>query len=213
MKPVPIALLLATVWMLPGPASASRMLDVEDEAPALMLYSYNEDVAIRVADSTTPALGQFLGVSPEKPRDAVLLVFIDRSGDTTAELEMLARLQRKYSSWGQGLQVLAVGITARAVDMNEALSVARAINYPVLRDRFMIVAERYGVSRANTPVAFLMIGERPDVELTPHEQAAVKDAYTGRSYEWAVRIKARWTGGLLEQEEAIMRSVEAVVDR
>lgn len=204
---------LCLLALLPGLAQASPMLDVDDEAPALMLYSYNEDVARKVADTNTPALGQFLGTSPERPKDAVLLVFIDRANGTAADLEMLARLQRKYSSWGQGLQVLVVGITARAADLNESLSAARGVNYPVLRDRFQIVAERYGVSRASTPTAFLLIGERPDVELTPHEQSAIKEAYTERAYEWTVRIKARWTGDLLPQEEAIMRSVEAVVDR
>jgi len=207
------ALGLLLMAVVPSLALATPMLDVEDEAPALMLYSYNEDVARKVADTNTPALGQFLGVSPEKPKDAVLLVFIDRSNDTAAELEMLARLQRKYSSWGQGLQVLVVGITARAADMNESLSATRGVNYPVLRDRFQIVAERYGVSRSNTPVAFLLIGERPAAELTPREQSAIKEAYTERAYEWTVRIKARWTGDLLTQEEAMMRSVEAVVDR
>jgi len=198
---------------LPCIALAAPMLDVDDEAPALMLYSYNEDVARSVADTNTPSLGQFLGVSPEKPKDAVLLVFVDRSTDTAAELEMLGRIQRKYGSWGQGLQVLVVGLTERTADMNELLSAAKGVNYPVLRDRFQIVADRYGVTRSNVPAAFLLIGERPTVELTPQEQAAIKEAYTDRAYEWTVRIKARWTGELLSQEEAMMRSVEAVVDR
>ena len=205
--------LLATLLALPMAATAQGMLDVGEEAPALMLYSYNEDVSRKVAGTNTPALGQFLGVSPEKPRDAVLLVFFDQSADTAAELEMLAKLQRKYETSGQGLQVLAVGIAARAGEANESLSAARGVNYPVLRDRFLIVAERYGVGRGDTPAAFLLVGEMPDVELDPAEQAVMKAAYLSRAYEWSVLIKARWTGGLLSQEAAITRSLEAVLDR
>lgn len=205
--------LLALLLAMPMAAAAQGMLDVGDEAPALMLYSYNEDVARKVADTNTPALGQFLGVSPEKPKDAVLLVFFDRSADTAAELEMLARLQRKYEAWGQGLQVMAIGVASRAADVNDSLTAARGVNYPVLRDRFMIVAQRYGVSRADAPVAFLLVGETPDVDLEPSEEAVMKDAYLARAYEWSVVIKARWTGGLVSQEEAVMRSLEAVLDR
>ncbi len=205
--------LLAMLLALPTAATAQGMLDVGDEAPALMLYSYNEDVAQKVAGTHTPALGQFLGVSPENPKDAVLLVFFDKASDTPAELEMLARLQRKYDLEGQGLQVLAVGIAARAGDANESLSAAKGVNFPVLRDRFLIVAERYGVIRGDAPVAFLLTGQMPAVDLDPAEQAVMKDAYLSRAYEWSVVIKARWTGGLVSQEAAITRSLEAVLDR
>ncbi len=198
--------------MLPSPAHA-QMLDVGDEAPTLMLYSYNEPEAIKASDCNTPGLTHFLGVSPEKPKDAVLLVFLDHGGAAAQDMEMLARLQRKYASVGQGLQVMVVGMAARAGDMNESLAAARGINYPVLRDRFGVVSSRYGVSRSAAPVAYLLVGERPDADLDGREEAAVKGAYTDRQYEWTVRIVGRWTGDLADQEEVISRSVDTVVGR
>jgi hypothetical protein len=198
--------------MLPSPASA-QMLDVGDEAPTLMLYAYNEVEAVKASDTNTPGLTHFLGVSPERPKDAVLLVFLDHDNGAAATLDMLARLQRKYAAVGQGLQVLVVGIAPRAGEMNEALAAARGVNYPVLRDRFGVVSSRYGVSRTAAPVAYLLVGERPDIDLDGGEEAAIHAAYETRDFEWTVRILGRWTGEMAGQEEAINRSVDAVVGR
>ncbi|MAE29959.1 MAG: hypothetical protein CMJ87_13405 [Planctomycetes bacterium] len=192
-------------------ATAGTMLDSGDEAPVFMLYSYNEPVATAVAGSNTPSLGNFLGVSPEEPRDAVLLVFLAGGGDTADELEMLARLQRKYSGWGRGLQVIVICVDAREADINDSLSGARSVNFPVLRDRFLVASDRYGVGRNDVPVGFLLVGERPNVALTPSQQAAIKDAYLGDSYHWTVRIVDRWRGGLLAQEETIVQGIETVL--
>lgn len=202
---------LGAVLVLASTAGAEPMLDTGDEAPVFMLYAYNESLASDVAGTNTPSLGNFLGVSPEKRRDAVLLVFLSGSGDAVVELEELARLQRKYATWGNGLQVLAVCVDPREGDINDALAVARGVNYPVLRDRFGVAADRYGVSRNDAPVSFLLVGERPNVQLTPSEQAAIKEAYLGTAYAWTVRIVGRWTGGLAAQEDAVTREIESVI--
>ncbi len=196
-----------------GPVRAGELLNVGDEAPSFMCYSYNESTTKRVTGSTAPALGSFLGVSPDSPRDAVLLVFMENGTNSSAEMEMLAKMQRKYSSWGMGLQVIVVGISEDAVDMNDVLAGARSVEFPVLRDRFLVVAERYGVARGSTPVAFLLTGNRPGAALTAHEEGAMKEAFLNRGYEWSVKVMSRWTGNLLSQEQAIAGSIEAVVDR
>ncbi len=192
-------------------AWAGTMLDSGDEAPVFMLYSYNESISTDVAGTNTPSLGNFLGVSPEEPRDAVLLVFLAGTGETADELEMLARLQRKYSGWGRGLQIIAICVDNREGNINDSLSAARSVNYPVLRDRFLVAADRYGVGRNDVPVAFLLVGERPNVALTPSQQAAIKDAYLSDSYHWTVRIVDRWRGGLLVQEDALVQGIETVL--
>lgn len=196
-----------------GPAGAEELLDVGDEAPSFMCYSYNEETTKRVTGSNAPALGTFLGVSPDIPRDAVLLVFMENGTNSSAELEMLAKMQRKYSSWGMGLQIIVIGISEQAVEMNDVLAGARGVDFPVLRDRFLVVAERYGVKRGSTPVAFLLTGKRPGAPLTASEEAAIKEAFTSRGYEWSVQVATRWTGNLLSQEQTITGSIEAVVDR
>ncbi len=206
-----LPLLLGSLLTCAGTVAAEPMLDVGDEAPVFMLYSYNETVSSDVAGTNTPSLGNFIGISPEKPRDAVLLVFLAGGGPAAQDLEMLARLQRKYSTWGQGLQVIAVCVDAREADINDALGAARSVNYPVLRDRFLVASDRYGVGRNDVPMAFLIIGERPNVALTPSEQAAIKDAYLSNAYHWTARIVERWSGELAAQETGIVQGIETVL--
>jgi hypothetical protein len=203
------AVLLALV--LAAPALAGDMLDVGDEAPPFMLYSYNETTSKTAAGTTTPGLGNFLGVSPEHPKEAVLLVFLDKN--SVADLEVLAKMQRKYDQKGEGLQVVVVGLARDAVDMNDAIGTAKSVEYPVLRDRFLIVSERYGVERDDAPATFLLVGQAPDVELTAKEQNALDAAAHRLHLAWDVRIRGRWTGSVVSQEEAIARSVEAAVGK
>ncbi len=194
-----------------GSAAADSMAAAGDEAPVFMLHSYNETVSAEVSGSTTPTLGNFIGVSPEKPRDAVLVAFLSGTGNTAADLEMLARLQRKYATWGLGLQVIAICVDTSEGEVQEALSAARSVNYPVLRDRFLVAADRYGVGRGDVPAAFLIVGERPNVALTPSEQAAIKDAYLSAAYHWTARIVDTWTGSLTGQEPGISLGIETVL--
>ncbi len=194
-------------------ARAAEPLDAGDEAPAFMLYTYNEDVAIKASGTNTPALGNFLGASPEVPKDAVLLVFVENTPTMSAQMELLAKLQRKYSGVGQGLQILAIGIEAEAVEMNDLVAHSKGLNFPVLRDRFLVATERYGVERGGTPVAYLLLGERPRAALTPQEEGAFREAFETRDFEWTIRITSRWTGDLVSQEDAIARSIEAALGR
>lgn len=200
-----LALAMAT------PATAGDMLDVGDEAPPFMLYSYNETATKAASGSTAPGIGHFLGISPERPKKAVLLVFLDKN--SVADLEILAKLQRKYDHRGDGLQVMVVGVAREAVDMNDAIGTAKGIEYPVLRDRFLIVSERFGVDRDTAPATFLLVGERPDVELTAKEQNTLDTAANRTHLSWVVRIRGRWTGSVTSQEEAIAHSVEAYVGK
>lgn len=210
-RPGLLSWVLALAIACAGSAAAEPLADAGDEAPVFMLHSYNETVSAEVSGSTTPSLGNFIGVSPEMPRDAVLVAFLSGTGGTAGELELLARLQRKYATWGQGLQVIAICVDSREGDIQEALAGARTVNYPVLRDRFLVAADRYGVGRNDVPVAFLVVGERPNVALTPSEQAAIKDAYLSSAYHWTARIVDRWTGSLTGQEPGIALGIETVL--
>jgi hypothetical protein len=213
-RPDTMALMTAVLLALAltAPAAAGDMLDVGDEAPPFMLYSYNETETKAVSGSTTPGIGQFLGISPEHPKKVVLLVFLDKN--SAADLETLSKLQRKYGQKGAGLQVVVVGVAREAVEMNDAIGTAKGgVEYPVLRDRFLVVSGRYGVERDAAPAIFLLAGEAPDVELTAKEQHALDNVAHRTHLSWVVRIRGRWTGSVTSQEEAIARSVEAYVGK
>ncbi len=206
---IAVALLLALAPS--GLAMAGDMLGVGDAAPQFMLYSYNETESRAVCGSTTPGLGHFLGVSPEHPKQAVLLVFLDKG--SSAELDALAKLQRKFDYQGQGLQVVVVGVAREAVDMHDAISSSKGVTFPVLRDRFQIVAGRYGVERGDAPVAYLLVGERPDVDMTTKEAGALDSAASRIHLAWEPHVRGRWTGSMAAQEEAISSSIQTYVKK
>lgn len=161
----------ATLSLLFATSSARAFPGAGAPAPTFALYAVNTDVAMDLAGHSVISLEDLSGIRPTVPARAVLLAFFESSAPgAPGELQALARLQRKHAG---ALQVLAL-CTDR--DLAEIGRVAKDLPYPVLRDRFRVVSDRYGASRG--AVGYVLL----DAE---------------------AQVLASWTGPVSEQETII----------
>jgi peroxiredoxin len=140
------SLLLSALFLVSGQAiaqPAAPLVRLGEPAYLFSLPAVNEDAALAVANRTQLGVGDFSGVRPTRPSEAVVLYFFDRAhvGDGLGSLQ---RLQRRFD--GRGVQVLAIcgdrgdlGGLSTWVDQQK-------LTFPVLRDSHGIVQARYGVS-------------------------------------------------------------------
>ncbi len=131
--------------VVPG-EDATTSLRVGDDAPAFSLRAYNEEVALRLVKSPLVGLNFFVGIRPEYPKEVVLLTFLTAESQTERhDLAVLQKLYKKYR--GNGVVALAISVDKKdpqtvyaAIDRND-------VAFPVLRDRFAVVARRYDVKK------------------------------------------------------------------
>jgi thiol-disulfide isomerase/thioredoxin len=146
--------LLAAALLAALPAAAEEDVAVGMPAPAFSLRTMNP----QVAGADWIALDRFAGEAPEDPAaKAVLLSFFASWCEPCKrELPLLVRLHRTYRD--EGLRVLAVDIDTDAEGMEAArkLAAAAKVGFPVLSDRFNLLARRYLGDRAPLPSVFLI---------------------------------------------------------
>lgn len=141
-----LALLLSTVPLatLAIAAEEDGTLKEGDVAPVFTGKVLNPDVA----GSKTVALDQVVGGQAAAPKKAVILSFFAQYCEPCKkELPYLEALHQKYKD--QGLGVMVVSIDQKEEDIQKAKDLVKekGVTYPVLSDRFNIVAKRYGVKR------------------------------------------------------------------
>jgi peroxiredoxin len=97
------------------------------------------------------ALGDYTGLDPATPKQAVVVYFFTRATAGT-DLEALDRLQKKHAS--SGLQVIGISVDADPAGESAAWLGGLDLDFPVLSDQYQIVKSRYGVDA--TPVTYVI---------------------------------------------------------
>lgn len=150
-------------------ASTDNTWERGSPAPRFTLKALNltkggsgqQDAAERSEGNSNPtipryvSLDDYVGVDANQPQKAVLISFFATyCAPCVREVPFLADLQQIYGS--QGLQVLLISIDTEQDKMNEARDVVvRAQGrFPLLSDRFNLVAKRYRI--AQLPAMFVI---------------------------------------------------------
>ena len=139
------AFCLCTCAFLVSPAlqaQAPTGLTVGTQAPRFMLP------VIHGSDEKRFGPNVWTGQSAKIPKKWVLLSFFATyCAPCQKEMPELARLHKAYED--QGLGVFLVSIDKEKEKAEEVAELARShdVNFPVLQDRFQVVARRYGAER------------------------------------------------------------------
>ena len=170
--PFPPALLLTFALAASAATPDPTLVHAGEPALAFSLPAVNEQAALDALRHSRVALSDFTGVGAPSPRKAVVLHFFD--GRPTADLESLARIQKRYD--GKGVQVVAIIADAGSVgDLADYVNGLK-LAYPVLRDSHGVVSSRYGI--VDPPLTFIIDGDgavfavgRPDATVFEDEVA------------------------------------------
>jgi cytochrome c biogenesis protein CcmG/thiol:disulfide interchange protein DsbE len=164
-----LALLLAAA--LASPAAAEEEIAVGLPAPSFSLRALDA----RTAGAGWVALDRFVGEAPEDPEAKLVLLsfFASWCEPCRRELPFLVQLDRTYRD--RGLRVLGVSIDREepAIEAAREMIAAARVTYPVLSDRFNLLARRYLGDRAPLPSVFLV---RRDGTIARIERGYAKDA-------------------------------------
>ncbi len=175
-----------TDWLRPVVPGEDKVtsLRVGDDAPAFSLRAYNEDIALRLVKSPLVGLNFFVGIRPEYQKEVVLLAFL--TAESQKDRHDLATLQKLYKKYkGNGVMVLAVSLDKEDPQtVYDALDRAN-VTFPVLRDRFAVVARRYDVKQL--PTLFVIdkngkiqsIGENYSGDVEAYLDTKIRDLLAG----------------------------------
>lgn len=138
--------LAIAVALLATPASRAEpekqeALKVGDAAPTFSMQTVNPDLAkLRLL-----ALARHVGASPAEPRKAVVLSFsASYCEPCKRELAEIGRLEPRLSKAGIMLAVVIVDTEQPGIEQMKKLTVEELkLPYPVLSDRFGVLARRY----------------------------------------------------------------------
>jgi peroxiredoxin len=151
-KSLVISIVLGVFWSLPVYAAELEAgFSAGDSAPNFTLKTVNGDVV----DLKYAALDRYVGKDPKEPKKALLLSFFATYCDPCKkEMPFLAALVKEYRA--KGLEAFLVSIDKKEEDIKIAkdLAAEHGIDFPVLADRYNIVAKRYGVN--NLPCVYLI---------------------------------------------------------
>lgn len=164
----------ALVAWLALPALADDDLPAEGQpAPTFQLRALNPEEAGR----DFVRLDRYAGEEPEDPGSRVVLLsfFASWCAPCQKEMPLLEQLHRTYRD--RGLRVISVDIDREEAGIAEARRQIRAarVSYPVLSDRFNLLARRYLGDRSPLPSVFLV---RRDGTIARIERGYGRDAST-----------------------------------
>lgn len=168
---------LAAVVLAPS-ARAEELAAVDQPAPRFRLPAYNPDTA----GKAPVGLDRYVGPdATEQGVKAVLLSFMASFCEPCKkELPYLESLQTRYRD--QGLRVVLVSIDTDPEGQKkvEALLAEHHVTFPVLKDRFRLVARRWLGSQSPLPSVFLV---RPDGVIAKVHRGYSEDASTLLDHE------------------------------
>jgi thiol-disulfide isomerase/thioredoxin len=148
------SLLAAAALLFALPAAADEEVAVGSPAPAFSLRTLNP----QAAGADRISLDRFAGEAPEDPGAKAVLIsfFASWCEPCRLELPVLVRLDRAYRA--RGLRVLVVDVDTDDAGIGAArkLAAAEKAAFPVLTDRFNLVARRYLGEKAPLPALFLV---------------------------------------------------------
>lgn len=156
-------------------------------APSFQLRALNPEEAGR----DFVRLDRFAGEEPEDPGSRVVLLsfFASWCAPCQKEMPLLEQLHRMYRD--RGLRVISVDIDREESGIAEARRQIRAarVTYPVLSDRFNLLARRYLGDKSPLPSVFLV---RRDGTIARIERGYGRDASTflTREVQGALGISA-----------------------
>lgn len=149
-------LALAAV-LLSLPALADDLAEVDKPAPSFRLPAYNA----KAVGEGFIGLDKYVGPERSDKKTKALLVSFMASfcAPCKKELPVLQALHEKHQ--GDGLRIMAVSIDAEPEGQKkvEGLIEENKITFPVLKDRFNIVARRWLGTKSPLPSLFVV---RPD---------------------------------------------------
>lgn len=128
--------------------------DLGEDVPVFTLKALNPDEA----GASYISVDHYFGAEAKMPKKVLLLSFFATYCEPCKkELPFLSAMYDAYGE--QGLQTLLVSIDKEADKVEEAKNLAAAANvkFPVLSDRFNIVAKRYFISKL--PCVYLINGD------------------------------------------------------
>ena len=149
--------LISVVILLSMAASADELADVGKQAPMFRLPVYNsKEVGLPLI-----SLDRYVGPDPrENGVKAVLISFMASfCGPCKKEMPYLQSLHQKYKD--QGLRIIMVAIDADEEGQQKVseLIAKNGVTFPVLKDRFNIVALRWLGKQSPLPSLFMV---KPD---------------------------------------------------
>lgn len=162
---MPRNLIVIAALLLAGPVFANDELAAQGkQAPMFRLPVYNP----KPVGATVLGLDKYLGPdAPDKNAKVVMLSFMASfCAPCKKEMPYLQSLHEKYGA--QGLRVVMVSIDTEVAGQKiiDELIAANNITFPVLKDRFNLVARRWLGSQSPLPSLFMV---KPDgVVLSVH---------------------------------------------
>jgi thiol-disulfide isomerase/thioredoxin len=136
--------LLGTLFLGASALAGKDSLSVGEAVPQFTLKAINADVA----GSNYVSLDNYVGAGAKTPKKAIVVSFFATYCEPCKrEMPYLAALRRAYLA--DGLEVVLVSIDKDNQQVDEAgkLAIAANVDFPVLTDRFNIVARRYFVEK------------------------------------------------------------------
>ena len=130
---------LALAGSVPAPS-----VHVGEPAPLFSLPAINEEMALRSVSKPHVALSDYTGVEAGYAAKALVVLFVERTG-SEGQLAALNHLQRKYGN--RGIRFVAVMADSGELASLSAWVESQRLEYPVLRDAYRVVVDRYGVKR------------------------------------------------------------------
>ena len=158
--------LIAGLGLSSGAVSAEGLGEVEVEAKAgpqmgeyawaLRLSPHNEAAVQRLLGTTEAGLHDFVGIAPIAPHKVAILHFFSYANQRS--VDDLTALQKLYDRYGEeGLVVLAVNLDPDKASRIDDMVEKEEITFPILDDRFGVVARRYVVR--HMPTVYVIDGQ------------------------------------------------------
>jgi cytochrome c biogenesis protein CcmG, thiol:disulfide interchange protein DsbE len=128
--------------------------DVGEQVPSFTLKALNGDIL----GESYISIDRYLGSGAKEPKKALLLSFFATYCEPCKrEIPLLAALYEAYKEKGLQIVLVSIDTEAEKVEFAKTLAKDNGVKFPVLSDRFNIVAKRYFV--AKLPNSYLLGSE------------------------------------------------------
>jgi len=148
------SVLIGSLMLVASTAAANKdRYDVGENVPVFTLKTINPDDS---AESYV-SIDKYYGAEARKPKKAILMSFFATYCEPCKrEMPYLAALHEQYKD--KGLQILSISIDKEADKIEQArqLGKDKRVRFPMLMDRFNIVAKRYFISKL--PCVYILDG-------------------------------------------------------